>query len=91
MKNENEKKGLFARFKENNKKSSCCCDFEIEEVPEANKEDEDRSEKPEEDGGCGCGCDCDCDCKQVLISVILILKKETIDCLCIDPELTDLL
>ena len=48
MKNENEKKGLFARLTENKKakKNSCYCNFEVEEIPEEeNNEKEKTSEK----------------------------------------------
>ena len=36
----NEKKGLFARLTENkkNKKNSCCCNIELEEIPEEKSE-----------------------------------------------------
>ncbi len=45
IKNDNEKKGLFARLNENKKtkKSSCCCNVEIEEIPE--EENDYKSEK----------------------------------------------
>jgi len=43
MKNENEKKGLFERLvgSKRAKKSSCCCSFEIEELPEKTTDIED--------------------------------------------------
>ena len=36
----NEKKGLFARLAENkkSKRNSCCCNIELEEIPEENNE-----------------------------------------------------
>ena len=39
MENENEKKGLFARLTgtKKPKKSACCCNFEVEEIPEEPK------------------------------------------------------
>lgn len=47
MKNENEKKGLFERLTggKKAKKSSCCCNIELEELPEE-KEDS-KSGKPQ--------------------------------------------
>jgi len=41
MKNDNEKKGLLNRLNENKKakKSSCCCNIEVEEIPEENVEE----------------------------------------------------
>lgn len=43
MENENEKKGLFARLAGTKKpqKSACCCNFEVEEIPEEPKEQAD--------------------------------------------------
>ena len=41
MKNENEKKGLFSRLigpKKGGGKNSCCCNFEIEEIKEDDKD-----------------------------------------------------
>ncbi len=38
MENQKEKKGLLARLKsKKDKKSSCCCDFEIEEIKDEEK------------------------------------------------------
>lgn len=49
MKNENEKKGLFDRLNGNKKtkKSSCCCNFKVEEIPEEKNDNkgEDKSQK----------------------------------------------
>lgn len=48
MEKSNEKKGLFARLNgiKKPKKSSCCCNFEVEEVPEEGKEDKNKKESP---------------------------------------------
>ncbi len=53
MKNENKKKGLFARLigEKKSKKSSCCSSFEIEEIPEDNK-NENKSLKKESNSCC---------------------------------------
>ncbi len=41
MNNEKEKKGLFGFFSgKKAKKGSCCCDFELEEVPEKDGKEE---------------------------------------------------
>jgi hypothetical protein len=52
MKNEteNEKKRLFANLKVDSKakKSSCCCNFEVEEIPEE-KRDNKNEKKPTKD------------------------------------------
>ena len=50
MKNENGKKGLFDRLNGNKKtkKSSCCCNFEIEEIPEKNDDKKSEKSKHEE-------------------------------------------
>ena len=55
MKNENEKKRLFARLNENKKtkKSSGCCNFEVEEIPEEDKEKE-NEKKPQKGTGNSC-------------------------------------
>lgn len=50
MKNENGKKGLFVKLSENKKvkKNSCCCNIELEEIPdepENKKDKEDISKK----------------------------------------------
>lgn len=59
MKNENEKKGLFARLIRNKKtkKSSCCGNFVIEEIPEENKDKKKENEKesPKDNGNSCCG------------------------------------
>jgi len=51
MKNENEKKGLFERLLggKKTKKSSCCCNIELEEIPDAtpNNKDAQDSSKPQ--------------------------------------------
>lgn len=43
MKKENEKKGLFERLigSKKDKKSSCCCSFQIEELPDKNVDNKD--------------------------------------------------
>ena len=50
-----EKKGLFARLVENmkTKKSSCCCNFEVEEIPEENNDNK-SEEKSTKDKGNSC-------------------------------------
>lgn len=55
MKNENEKKGLFDRLirGEKAKKSSCCGNFQIEEIPEENNEDKSKK-KSQKDKGTSC-------------------------------------
>lgn len=57
MKNENEKKGLFARLNgnKNTKKSSCCGSFVIEEIPEEDKEKENEKKPPKGKGNSCCG------------------------------------
>lgn len=50
MENENEKKGILKNLGKTKKakKSSCCCNFEIEEIPdetEENKKDSDSKQK----------------------------------------------
>lgn len=56
MKNENEKKGLFARLTENKKtkKSSCCGSFEFEEIPESDINDKNGEKKSPKDQGNSC-------------------------------------
>ncbi|OQB20840.1 MAG: hypothetical protein BWY11_02265 [Firmicutes bacterium ADurb.Bin182] len=56
MKDEKEKKGFFARLAENkkDKKSSCCCNIEIEEIPEDEKENKTSAEDTDNKGNC-CG------------------------------------
>ena len=55
MKNENGEKGLFRRLVGNKKakKSSCCCNVQLEELPEENT-DNANAKKPakEEDNSC---------------------------------------
>ena len=55
MKNENEKKGLFERLigSKKVKKDSCCCSFEIEELPE-NKEYNTNEKTPKDKKGNSC-------------------------------------
>lgn len=47
MRNENEKKGLFKLLigVKKQKKKSCCCNFEVEEIPEEN---DNKNEAPKE-------------------------------------------
>lgn len=56
MQNQNEKKGLLNRLTAGKKakKSSCCCNFEIEEIPEEKTEKE--TQKPTEKGKGGSCC-----------------------------------
>ena len=51
---ENEKKGLFYRLKDNKKpkKSSCCCNFELEEIPEEKEESKDEKNSKENGKPC---------------------------------------
>lgn len=49
MKNDNEKKGLFDRLNGKAKKSSCCCNFELQEIP--NEKEENNQEKSAKDNG----------------------------------------
>lgn len=55
MKEESEKKGFFARFTENmkSKKSSCCCNIEIEEITEENTENNNVNDSSE-NKSCSC-------------------------------------
>ncbi|MDD3893516.1 MAG: hypothetical protein PHU36_00630 [Syntrophomonadaceae bacterium] len=55
MKNENEKKGLFAKLIDlkKPKQNSCCC-FELEEIPEDEKEKETDKDPKEKNGNCCC-------------------------------------
>lgn len=57
MKNENEKKGLFARLNVSNKtkKGSCCCNFEVEEIPQEDQEKENENKSPKGKGNSCCG------------------------------------
>ncbi|MCX6572272.1 MAG: hypothetical protein NT006_12795 [Candidatus Aminicenantes bacterium] len=57
MKNEDEKKGLFARLtgRNNTKKSPCCGSFVIEEIPEEKKEDDKGKDSPKEKRNSCCG------------------------------------
>lgn len=52
MKNDNKKKGLFSRFNLSNKikKSSGCCNFEVEEIPEEEQEKENEKKSPKDKG-----------------------------------------
>jgi hypothetical protein len=46
MENEKEKKGLLARLKpKKDKKNSCCCEFEIEEIKDEELEDQSKDRK----------------------------------------------
>lgn len=63
MKNGNEKKSFFERLTGGNKakKSSCCCNVEIEEIPEETVDEKDSNAQKEETNtahpeksGCGC-------------------------------------
>lgn len=56
MKNENEKKGLFERLAGSRKakKSSCCCNIEVEEIPEENADNKDEKECCKEKGNSCC-------------------------------------
>lgn len=49
MQDEKKKKGLFSRLVGSNKtkKGSCCCSFEVEEIP-----DEDADNKDSKDSSC---------------------------------------
>lgn len=50
MKNENEKQGLFARLAgKKAKQGSCCCNVEVEEIPEDN-EKEKGNDTPKSEG-----------------------------------------
>jgi hypothetical protein len=49
MKNETEKKGLFARVTKKEKKSSCCCNVELEEIPEDESNEKTADKKSEKD------------------------------------------
>ncbi|NSW92706.1 MAG: hypothetical protein HPY74_19030 [Firmicutes bacterium] len=55
MKNDNEKKGLFDRLTGSRKakKSSCCCNFEIEELPDENTNSK-TQKTPEKEKGNSC-------------------------------------
>ena len=57
MENENEKKGLFDRLNgiKKAKKKSCCCNFEIEEIPEEKNEKKDEKKTQKGKGGSCCG------------------------------------
>lgn len=46
MKNENEKKGLFVKLAENKKvkKNSCCCNIELEEIPDEQVKEEEKKD-----------------------------------------------
>lgn len=56
MKNENgnEKKGLFARLAESKKsqKNSCCCNIELEEIPEENNKNASESTSKKSPDSC---------------------------------------
>ena len=52
----NEKKGLFGRLvgDKKTKKSSCCCSFEIEELPEENADNKNEKISSNEDNNSCC-------------------------------------
>ncbi|RNC29406.1 MAG: hypothetical protein AWM53_00404 [Candidatus Dichloromethanomonas elyunquensis] len=54
MKSEDEKKGLFGRLTKGNKnkKDSCCCNFEIEEITDKNDENKKEMAKEDKDNSC---------------------------------------
>ena len=56
MKNENEKKGFFERLfgSKETKKCSCCCNFEVEELPEENTDDKNEKESSKDEGNSCC-------------------------------------
>ena len=55
MKNENKKKGLFERFlgSKKAKKSSCCCNLQLEEVPMENTANKDPKDTDKNNSCCG--------------------------------------
>jgi hypothetical protein len=57
MKNEDAKKGLFARLtgRHKVKKSPCCGSFVLEEFPEENKENENVEDSPKDKRNSCCG------------------------------------
>lgn len=56
MSNKNEKKGFFGRLfgEKKDKKSSCCCNIELEEIPEecCDKKDANEEDKVEKNSSC---------------------------------------
>lgn len=44
MEKDKEKKSIFGRLGGNKKKGSCCCSFELEEIPEEDSKNGDESE-----------------------------------------------
>ena len=50
MKNENEKKGLFVKLSQSKKvkKNSCCCNVELEEIPEEPDNSKNSKETPKD-------------------------------------------
>lgn len=56
MKDDNENKGLLGRPAggKKAKKSSCCCNFEIEEIPEENTDNKSEGTSKDEKGGSCC-------------------------------------
>lgn len=56
MKNENEKKGFLESLfgSKENKKGSCCCNFEVEEISEENEDYKNENETPKEKGNSCC-------------------------------------
>jgi len=55
MKNENEEKRLLRRLVGNkNSKRSCCCNFEVEELPEENSDNKDMKETKKDNGNSCC-------------------------------------
>ena len=56
MKRESEKKGLLERLFGNKetKENSCCCNFEVEEIPEENNTDKNENKQPKDKGNSCC-------------------------------------
>ena len=56
MKNENEKKGLFERLFESKKtkKNTCCCNIELEELPEQNTDNKKPNDPPKQKNNSCC-------------------------------------
>ncbi len=52
MKEENEKKSLFVRLAGKGKKKSCCCNIEVEEIPEENQDEKKDARKDEGNSCC---------------------------------------
>lgn len=58
MENDKEKKGLFERLlgKKKEKKGSCCCNIELEEVPDNKEDTKDGINPKNDDKGGSCCC-----------------------------------